>query len=207
MLYEGPRCDRAKVFDKAAKSRHIKHESFAFGGEFVLNKRKMATRNKLTLYLPDKKHEPGHGHRDIATGRAFKKLVKILPEDDDTLNVRVYNRCAIVGSSGIVLSYEHGKDIDEHDMVVRFNSAPTKKFRKHVGSFTTHRITNSQNWGFKESPDEHLFIHLRSMSSLEVSSERGGSNSPDPRPKTQSHHTRQRPCANSNALTHIHRPT
>ena len=32
----------------------------------------------------------------------------------------------MVGSSGIVLNYEAGKDIDAHDMVFRFNSAPTK---------------------------------------------------------------------------------
>jgi hypothetical protein len=36
--------------------------------------------------------------------------------------------CAIVGSSGIVLNYEDGAAIDAHDMVFRFNSAPTKGY-------------------------------------------------------------------------------
>jgi hypothetical protein len=34
---------------------------------------------------------------------------------------------------------------------IRFNSAPTKGLETHVGGKTTHRITNTQNWAFRES--------------------------------------------------------
>lgn len=71
--------------------------------------------------------------------------------------------------SGIVLNYEHGQDIDKHDMVFRFNSAPTKGYEKHVGSKTTHRITNTQNWGFHESREENILIHFRAKSAIKVS--------------------------------------
>ena len=51
-------------------------------------------------------------------------------------------------------------------MVIRFNSAPTKGFEKHVGSFTTHRITNTQNWGFHETTKERILIHFRAKSAV-----------------------------------------
>jgi hypothetical protein len=59
-----------------------------------------------------------------------------------------------------------GKEIDQHDMVLRFNSAPTHGFERLVGSKTTHRITNTQNWVFRESDSEHIMVHMRSTSSL-----------------------------------------
>ena len=59
-----------------------------------------------------------------------------------------------------------GNEIDQHDMVLRFNSAPTKGFEKLVGSKTTHRITNTQNWCFRESDKEHIMVHMRSTASL-----------------------------------------
>lgn len=51
-------------------------------------------------------------------------------------------------------------------MVLRFNSAPTKGFERLVGSKTTHRITNTQNWCFRESDKEHILVHMRSTASL-----------------------------------------
>lgn len=64
------------------------------------------------------------------------------------------------------LSICSGSEIDSHDMVLRFNSAPTKGFERLVGSKTTHRITNTQNWVFRESDSEHIMVHMRSASSV-----------------------------------------
>ena len=50
-------------------------------------------------------------------------------------------------------------------MVVRFNSAPTRGLEAHVGGKTTHRITNTQNWAFREGA-ELLLVHMRSKASL-----------------------------------------
>lgn len=79
----------------------------------------------------------------------------------------VYGSCAVVGSSGIMLHHELGAEIDSHDVVIRFNSAPIKGFEKHVGSKTTHRLTNTQNWAFRENTREQLLVHMRSRSHLE----------------------------------------
>lgn len=57
-------------------------------------------------------------------------------------------RCAIVLNSGVLTyhGYEYGGLIDEHDVVVRFNMAPTVGFEKAVGSLTTHMWTFSDHF-------------------------------------------------------------
>ena len=52
---------------------------------------------------------------------------------------------AIVGNSGSVLNHEYGAFIDTHDVVVRFNEAPTKLFQRYIGSKTTQRYVVYNN--------------------------------------------------------------
>ena len=49
----------------------------------------------------------------------------------------------IVGSSDSMLAKNLGNKIDEFDVIVRFNRAPTLGFEKYVGSRTTHRYCNT----------------------------------------------------------------
>jgi hypothetical protein len=55
-------------------------------------------------------------------------------------------RVAVVGSSGILLNTEFGSEIDDHDIVVRFNVARTEGYEKHVGSKTDIRVMNGHSW-------------------------------------------------------------
>ncbi|XP_048006260.1 beta-galactoside alpha-2,6-sialyltransferase 2 [Leguminivora glycinivorella] len=57
---------------------------------------------------------------------------------------RRYSTCAVVSSAGALLGSHLGRFIDSHDMVVRFNNAPTENYIEDVGSKTTFRIVNSQ---------------------------------------------------------------
>nr|XP_015836058.1 PREDICTED: beta-galactoside alpha-2,6-sialyltransferase 2 isoform X2 [Tribolium castaneum] len=57
---------------------------------------------------------------------------------------RNFNSCAIVASSGALKDSNLGKKIDAHDLVLRFNHAPTKGFEPDVGRKTTIRVLNSQ---------------------------------------------------------------
>lgn len=57
---------------------------------------------------------------------------------------------AIVGSSGSLKGKELGEEIDDHDVVVRFNRAPTEGYEKDVGSKTTLRVANN-----------HVFLGVR----------------------------------------------
>lgn len=52
--------------------------------------------------------------------------------------------CAIIASAGSLKGSKLGDFIDDHDIVMRFNHAPTNGFEDDVGSKTTVRVVNSQ---------------------------------------------------------------
>ncbi|XP_014271557.1 beta-galactoside alpha-2,6-sialyltransferase 1 isoform X1 [Halyomorpha halys] len=55
-----------------------------------------------------------------------------------------FSSCAIVSNAGALNSSGLGRIIDSHELVLRFNHAPTKGFEDDVGKKTTIRILNSQ---------------------------------------------------------------
>ena len=56
-----------------------------------------------------------------------------------------FDTCAFVGNSGTLKLSELGQDIDDHDMVYRFNQAPTVGFETFVGSRTTFESLNAKH--------------------------------------------------------------
>lgn len=59
---------------------------------------------------------------------------------------------AVVGSSSKLLEKEYGKEIDDHDYIIRFNGARFLGFEKHVGSRTDIRF-NGTIRSFKENDE------------------------------------------------------
>ena len=57
---------------------------------------------------------------------------------------RHFKTCAVVSSAGSLKGSGLGSFIDTHDIVLRFNNAPTDNFEKDVGKKTSIRIVNSQ---------------------------------------------------------------
>mmetsp|Transcript_2456 Transcript_2456/g.5825 ORF Transcript_2456/g.5825 Transcript_2456/m.5825 type:complete len:419 (-) Transcript_2456:473-1729(-) len=90
------------------------------------------------------------------------RQLALLPKDD-FLADKVYNTCAIIGNSGLNLLYKDGSAIDEHDVVIRFNSAPIQvkgskgkkgvDFSENVGRKTTYRFINTQHMQFREGSE------------------------------------------------------
>ncbi|CAG5018279.1 unnamed protein product [Parnassius apollo] len=78
-----------------------------------------------------------------AEDEPFKMLNYNIP-NDPLQRHRTFNTCAVVTSAGSLLGSNLGDFIDSHDMVLRFNNAPTENFTEDVGSKTTFRVLNSQ---------------------------------------------------------------
>ena len=62
--------------------------------------------------------------------------------DPSSFKSDIHKSCAIVGSSGRLLSTNYGELIDSHDYVIRFNQATTEGYEDHVGSKTNSRVVN-----------------------------------------------------------------
>ena len=63
------------------------------------------------------------------------------------------NKVAIIGGSSSLSKNNFGKEIDEHDYVVRFNRAPTKGFEDIAGSKCSLRVANNHVFdNHKEDP-------------------------------------------------------
>ncbi|XP_045404872.1 beta-galactoside alpha-2,6-sialyltransferase 2 [Lemur catta] len=81
----------------------------------------------------------------------WRRLVPAVPLS--RLHPRGLRSCAVVMSAGAILNSSLGEEIDSHDAVLRFNSAPTRGYEKDVGNKTTMRIINSQ---ILTNPNHHF---------------------------------------------------
>ncbi|XP_050673668.1 beta-galactoside alpha-2,6-sialyltransferase 2 [Leptidea sinapis] len=78
-----------------------------------------------------------------ANDEPFLSLGYRIPKEP-LLGERVFDTCAVVTSAGALLGSRFGNFIDSHEMVLRFNNAPTENYTEDVGSKTTIRVLNSQ---------------------------------------------------------------
>ena len=76
-------------------------------------------------------------------------------------------RCAVVGSSGQLLSGAAlGAEIDRFDVVIRLNAAPVKGHEERVGSFTSARFVNAPQSSAWARLVKHPTPEMRSTSLL-----------------------------------------
>eukprot|EP00899_Mesostigma_viride_P022620 jgi/Mesvir1/3542/Mv12012-RA.1 len=71
-----------------------------------------------------------------------QEVYHLLPQEEPP--VRHYNRCAVVGNSGILLQQPLGQEIDGHDAIFRMNFAPLRGYERFVGNGTTFSIINGK---------------------------------------------------------------
>ncbi|XP_078703092.1 CMP-N-acetylneuraminate-poly-alpha-2,8-sialyltransferase-like isoform X2 [Branchiostoma floridae x Branchiostoma belcheri] len=97
--------------------------------------RKVIDTAKSISILRSQTHIGDVMHYDIDNHNTFnitKDLYDLLPETSP-LEGRLFNSCAIVGNSGILLGSGCGREIDGHDFVIRCNLAPVTEYVKDVG--------------------------------------------------------------------------
>ncbi|KAJ8047967.1 Alpha-2,8-sialyltransferase 8B [Holothuria leucospilota] len=73
-----------------------------------------------------------------------RKFCKINEVDPDFYTIERQNKCAIVGSSGILLKSRCGKEIDSNDFVLRANLAKVKGYSDDVGKKTDLMMINDE---------------------------------------------------------------
>ncbi|XP_069689641.1 beta-galactoside alpha-2,6-sialyltransferase 2 [Periplaneta americana] len=103
------------------------------------------------------RHKVGSMHTVGSQDEPFRSLGlgQLFPETPIFMDK--YNTCAIVTNAGSLFGSGLGTFIDMHDMVLRFNHAPTTGYEADVGTKTTLRIVNSQvvskpSFNFMTSP-------------------------------------------------------
>ncbi|XP_078525171.1 beta-galactoside alpha-2,6-sialyltransferase 1-like [Lissotriton helveticus] len=69
---------------------------------------------------------------------------KYLPFQNLSEELGHLKNCAVVSSAGSIQRSSLGKEIDGHDAVLRFNSAPVLRYADDVGTKTTLRLINSK---------------------------------------------------------------
>jgi hypothetical protein len=131
-LWEGAACNLPKVMPEGMKA--------VFNGHHVLNREHMREIPDLVLRYTTNPKASGGTHSFALP--VSKDMVKLSPAHDPWRG-RVYERCAVVGSSGVLRHYSFGNAIDRSNLVIRFNLAPTKGYRTVVGFKTNLRFVNT----------------------------------------------------------------
>ena len=80
----------------------------------------------------------------------FPKDQLFLNKTDDSFLKK--NTCALVGNSGHLLDQNLAKNIDDHDVVIRFNLGPVQGFEDTFGKKTTLRMINNKAFSGVKDP-------------------------------------------------------
>ena len=83
----------------------------------------------------------------------------------------IQKRCAIIGSGGILLNSSCGKEIDQHDLVIRTNLAAVEGFENDVGRQTNLTSLNGVvvEYIFQEMNDNTTYVKNRKRLSFKKS--------------------------------------
>eukprot|EP00192_Tetraselmis_astigmatica_P003025 CAMPEP_0117654466 /NCGR_PEP_ID=MMETSP0804-20121206/3759_1 /TAXON_ID=1074897 /ORGANISM="Tetraselmis astigmatica, Strain CCMP880" /LENGTH=584 /DNA_ID=CAMNT_0005460749 /DNA_START=418 /DNA_END=2172 /DNA_ORIENTATION=+ len=127
--------------------------SLAFNGSFMLSREKLKKERGLRFHTdPMDEPPPTKPYVRVPVSREVWEA----QPNKDRISPNFYDTCAVVGSSGILRLFTHGKEIDKADMVIRFNRAPTKGFEAFVGTRTSYRFSSPLHAGWREGNETLL---------------------------------------------------
>eukprot|EP00899_Mesostigma_viride_P024105 jgi/Mesvir1/487/Mv11359-RA.1 len=152
--YKGELCDQTKDFPPGTLPE--------FHGHFLMNRAHLAQIKSSTgniKYTSNPKKSGGTHTINIPISDALLHSAPV----HDPLQENLYDTCAVVGNSGILTKFALGREIDAHDLVIRFNVAPTdESVEKFVGKRTHLRLLNTFHAGFRE----HNEIGIQQLQSV-----------------------------------------
>jgi hypothetical protein len=111
----------------------------------LLSHELFAASNSSELYA----YEPPFGLKNVPDADMQRLLAIAEKQNVNDAVSKGLGRCAVVGSSGVLLDPPNATvatEIDAHDTVIRFNDAPTAGFEDSVGARTTHRIVHRDSF-------------------------------------------------------------
>ena len=106
---------------------------------------------------------------DVESAQQLKTLLqRIKPIRSSALQNQQCTRCAVVGSAGQLLTQQLGHVIDDYDVVIRMNDAPTVGFEEVVGRKTTYRIVSPLSYKrvISQAEDSTLLFSIRDPEDL-----------------------------------------
>ena len=178
VLYGGSRCKAGVAFtlrlpsawDHALK-RIVPMRDFKaqFDEKFIVTRKHKGfeTTSPFVLTLPSHTDKGPGPTKKLSIGTFDRGLYEASPEIDPFYS-KVYDRCAVVGNSAVLLHMRNGELIDAHDAVFRFNGGVTEKFKPYVGTKTTFRLVNERHLTFREKDDEVVLHAPRHATVLEA---------------------------------------
>nr|XP_054764517.1 sia-alpha-2,3-Gal-beta-1,4-GlcNAc-R:alpha 2,8-sialyltransferase-like [Lytechinus pictus] len=108
----------------------LRNHSNIDAANFVISRSTNSPNSTLDYYIFPKALRKNdnyyHYHMNDAL---YGRLPKVSPFKE-----KLYDRCSVVGNSGILLDSQCGEDIDKSDFIFRCNIAPIAPFRKDAGS-------------------------------------------------------------------------
>lgn len=151
---------RLAIHDQMRKAHWRRSEDGRFLGAVAMNRMTVPAAGKplITPWM-DRRSMRTNTPKLRDLGKVPENLRALLPAHDPFAPI-AYNRCAVVGSGGNLLSQAFGEEIDGHDAVFRFNVAPTFGFERFVGNKTTVRMVNRMHFAFRETEEEIVLQHV-----------------------------------------------
>mmetsp|Transcript_26288 Transcript_26288/g.48008 ORF Transcript_26288/g.48008 Transcript_26288/m.48008 type:complete len:316 (-) Transcript_26288:79-1026(-) len=137
------------VSSSSASSQHtclLAHQVSRSTGVVEEESERSDTWNAAVVEELKKVYPKGHG--DLLTEEQHAVMCYLKQQFESTFNStetpeamrRPHDSCAIVSNSGALLNFEYGREIDKHDVVMRFNNAPVVGYEMHVGRRTDVRF-------------------------------------------------------------------
>jgi len=181
---------------KGGKIDDVKTQGIAFEGAVTLNKESCGSAgtarvSALTVKLASKRSDDANaggligglfGNKEGKSGAPGKGFVNVGTVEQTVLNRLAdtdvvtpkdepWTSCAVVGKSGVLLSYENGPNIDQHQAIIRVDDLPTRGFEQSVGSRTSVRICGDAKLPFcqkyvREGAEETLIANITNGNSL-----------------------------------------